>query len=124
MRWINTKPSPAIATLLMLAPFVLLVIAYGLGSAARLADNPADKLLPALGTLVDAINRMAFIPDQPPGDLLRWSDPAASLSRLFTALAISTAIALVIGMVVGMLPYARSLLAPVIATISMVPPLA
>ncbi|MEO5805457.1 ABC transporter permease subunit [Devosia sp.] len=124
MRWINTKPNRPLQIALMLSPFVLLVIAYGLGSAARLADNPTDKLLPALGTLVDAVNRMAFIPDQRSGDLLLWSDTSASLTRLFTALAISTAIALVIGMLVGMLPYARSLLAPVIATISMVPPLA
>jgi hypothetical protein len=28
MRWINTKPSPAVTTALMLAPFVLLVIAW------------------------------------------------------------------------------------------------
>ncbi|HEY0033571.1 MAG TPA: ABC transporter permease subunit [Devosia sp.] len=124
MRWINTKPSPAVATLLMLAPFVVLVVAYSFGSAARLADNPSDKLLPALQTMVDAINRMAFIPDPRTGEYVLWSDTVASLSRLFSALAISTAIALVFGMVVGMLPYLRALLAPVIATISMVPPLA
>ncbi|HEY8357903.1 MAG TPA: ABC transporter permease subunit [Ramlibacter sp.] len=124
MRWINTKPSPAVATLLMLAPFVLLVVAYGAGSAARLADNPSDKLLPALQTMVDAINRMAFLPDPRTGEYILWSDTVASLGRLFSALAISTAIALVFGMAVGMLPFLRALLAPSVATISMVPPLA
>jgi len=124
MRWINTKPSPAISTALMLAPFVLLVIAYGIGSAARLADNPSDKLLPALSSLTDAINRMAFSPDPRTGEYLLWSDTAASLSRLLRALGISTAVALVFGMLVGMLPYVRALLAPFIATVSMVPPLA
>jgi NitT/TauT family transport system permease protein len=124
MRWINTKPSPAVTTLLMLTPFVLLVVAYGLGSAARLADNPSDKLLPALQSMVDAINRMAFIPDARTGEYILWSDTVASLYRLFSALAISTVIALVFGMAVGMLPYLRALLAPFIATISMVPPLA
>ena len=124
MRWINTKPSPGLQLTLMLAPFVLLVIAYGLGSAARLADNPSDKLLPALASLTDAVNRMAFTPDVRTGDYLMWSDTAASLSRLLWALGISTAIALVLGMVVGMFPYARAFLAPFIATVSMVPPLA
>jgi NitT/TauT family transport system permease protein len=124
MRWINRKPGPGTRTLLMLAPFVLLVIAYGLGSMARLADNPSDKLLPALGTMVDAVNRMAFVPDVRTGEYVLWSDTGASLSRLLIALGLSTLIALVTGMVVGMLPYVRALLAPFIATISMVPPLA
>jgi NitT/TauT family transport system permease protein len=124
MRWINTKPGPAMRLLLMLAPFVLLVIAYGMGSAARLADNPSDKLLPALASLTDAINRMAFTPDVRTGEYLMWVDTTASLSRLLWALGISTAIALLFGMVVGMFPYVRALLAPFIATVSMVPPLA
>lgn len=124
MRWINTKPGPAMRLLLMSTPFLLLVIAYGMGSAARLADNPSDKLLPALATLTDAVNRMAFTPDVRTGEYLLWVDTAASLSRLLWALGISTAIALFFGMVVGMFPYIRALLAPFIATISMVPPLA
>jgi NitT/TauT family transport system permease protein len=124
MRWINTKPTPALQAVLTLAPFLLLLIAYALGSAARLADNPSDKLLPALTSLSNAVNRMAFVPDARTGELLLWSDTAASLVRLFSALAISTAIALVFGMIVGMFPYVRALLAPFIATISMVPPLA
>jgi len=82
MRWINTRPSPTVKLLLMLAPFVLLVAAYALGSAARLAENPSDKLLPALASLTDAINRMAFTPDVRTGEYLLWSDTAASLSRL------------------------------------------
>ncbi|MET3900726.1 NitT/TauT family transport system permease protein [Devosia sp. UYZn731] len=124
MRWINTKPTRITQIALMLAPFVLLIVAYGFGSAARLADNPADKLLPALQTLIDAINRMALQPDPRTGEYLLWSDTGASLVRLFSALGISTLIALVFGMVIGMLPYVRALLAPFVATISMVPPLA
>lgn len=124
MRWINTKPGPALKLLLMSTPFLLLVIAYGMGSAARLADNPSDKLLPALASLTDAINRMAFTPDVRTGEYLMWVDTIASLSRLLWALGISTAIALFFSIVVGMLPYIRALLAPFIATVSMVPPLA
>lgn len=124
MRWINLKPSRTNQLILALLPFVVLVVAYGLGSAARLAENPSDKLLPALSALADAINRMAFVPDPRTGEYLFWSDTLASLGRLFSALGISTAIALVFGMIVGMFPYARALLAPFFAAVSMVPPLA
>ena len=124
MRLINIKPSRTTQLLLALLPFVLLVVAYGIGSAARLAENSSDKLLPALGTITDAINRLAFVPDPRTGDYILWSDTWASLGRLFAALGISTAIALVVGMLVGMIPYLRALLAPFLAAISMVPPLA
>ncbi len=50
--------------------------------------------------------------------------PLASLERLLAGLAIATLIALVIGTVIGMLPYVRALIAPFVATFSMVPPLA
>jgi NitT/TauT family transport system permease protein len=99
-------------------------MAYTLGSAQRLAENANDKLLPSFVGFADAINRLAFIPDARTGDIVLWSDTLASLIRLGSGLGIATLIALVIGMVIGMLPYARSLLAPVVATISMVPPLA
>ena len=124
MRWINLKPSRSTQLLLMLAPFVLLALAYALGSAARLADNPSDKLLPALATLVDTINRMAFQPDVRTGELLLWTDTWSSLGRLFAGLGISTAIALGFGMAIGMFPFVRAFLAPFFAAISMVPPLA
>ena len=124
MRLINLKPSRTNQLLLALAPFALLILAYALGSAARLAENPSDKLLPALTSLVDAINRMAFTEDTRTGEYLFWSDTFASLGRLGAALGISTAIALLFGMIIGMFPYVRALLAPFFAAVSMVPPLA
>lgn len=124
MRWINLKPSRSTQLLLALAPFVVLALAYAIGSAARLAENPSDKLLPALTSLADAINRMAFQPDVRTGELLLWTDSWSSLGRLFAGLGISTLIALGFGMTIGMFPLARALLAPFFAAISMVPPLA
>lgn len=124
MRWINTRPSRGAQFALMLLPFVLLIAAYTAGSAARLAENANDKLLPSLAGFTDAINRLAFLPDTRTGDYLLWSDTAASLIRLFAGLGISTLTALLIGMIIGMLPYLRALLAPFVAVISMVPPLA
>jgi NitT/TauT family transport system permease protein len=124
MRLINLRPSRTSQLLLASLPFALVLIAYAAGSSARLSANPNDKLLPALASFTDAINRMAFIPDQRTGEYLMLADTLASLSRLGASLAIATMIALVVGMLVGMIPYLRSLLAPIIAVISMVPPLA
>ncbi|MBR0558325.1 ABC transporter permease subunit [Ciceribacter sp. L1K23] len=124
MRWINARPSNGARLALIVTPFVLTLIAYAMGSAARLAENPADKLLPSLDGFLDAIDRMAFTADIRTGDYLLWVDTAASLMRLFSGLGIATVIALLLGMLIGMLPYLRSLLAPYVAAVSMVPPLA
>ena len=124
MRLINRRPSRLTQLVLGLLPFMLVAIAYGLGSAARLAENPSDRLLPALSAIVDAVNRLAFVADPRTGEFILWADTLASLSRLGWALAIATAIALVLGMLVGMVPYLRALLAPFLAAVSMVPPLA
>jgi len=124
MRWINTRPSRGAQFALLLLPFALVVVTYAIGSAARLADNANDKLLPSLAGFADAINRMAFLPDARTGEYLLWADTLASLIRLFAGLGISTVTALLIGMLIGMLPTMRALLSPFVAVVSMVPPLA
>ena len=53
-----------------------------------------------------------------------WTDTAASLERLGSALLISATLALLVGMLIGMLPFVRAVLAPFVAFVSMVPPLA
>ncbi|MEQ1653297.1 MAG: ABC transporter permease [Hyphomicrobium sp.] len=124
MRAINIKPD--VTTLVVLAglPFLLLILAYILGSEARLAINPNDKLLPSFTAMGEAINQYALQPDARTGQYLLWSDTAASLTRLLTALVISTVIALFFGIVIGLLPVAGATLGPVVAVSSMVPPLA
>lgn len=124
MRLINRHPGRGSALILGALPFGLLALAYLLGSALRLAENPQDKLLPALTTIADAVDRMAFSPDPRTGDYLLWVDTAASLERLGIALLISAALALVMGMLIGMLPFVRAVMAPFVAFVSMVPPLA
>ena len=124
MRWINTRPSSGARLALAALPFAAVLIAYTIGSAARMAENANDKLLPGFAGFADTINRMAFIPDARTGDIVLWTDTIASLIRLFSGLGIATATALAIGMMIGMLPYARSLLSPFVAAVSMVPPLA
>ena len=86
-RLINRRPSRASALLLGILPFVLLALVYLIGSEARLASNPGDKLLPSLATLIDTTQRLATQPDARSGDILLWTDTAASLRRLAWALA-------------------------------------
>ncbi|PWR21859.1 ABC transporter permease [Zavarzinia compransoris] len=124
MRAINRELRPGSRLLLGALPFAVVVIAYLIGSALRLAENPADKLLPALSSFADAIDRMAFTADTRTGDILWWLDTAASLARLGAALAIATLISLGAGIAIGLLPHVRALFGGFIAVVSMVPPLA
>ena len=79
---INRQPSRAASWALGLLPFALLIVVYMLASDARLADNPNDKLLPALDSFVQAINRMAFEPSKRSGEYLLLADTLASLQRI------------------------------------------
>jgi len=124
VRLINLNPGRGRRVFLGALPFALLALAYVVGSALRLADNPGDKLLPSLAAMGRMIDVMAFTPDKRTGDYLLWTDTAASLFRLWSGLAIATAIALVVGLLNGVLPVARATLAPFVAFLSMVPPLA
>lgn len=123
-RLINLKPGRGSTLALGVLPFVLLLAAYLFGSSVRLADNPDDKLLPSLSSLGAAIGTYAFEQDPRSGRVLLWSDTFASLKRIGVALAVSAAIGLVLGIAIGILPYAGATLGPVVAAISMIPPLA
>ena len=124
MRFINLRPDRGTSLLLALLPFVLVVVAYVIGSAERLAENPADKLLPSLSTLAETTIRVAFTADARTGDYMLLTDTLASLERLVSALAIATATALVLGVLIGLLPVMNAFLAGFVAMVSMVPPLA
>ncbi len=124
MRLINRLPSRPLAVFLAALPFVLVLIAYAVGSEIRLAANPADKLLPALGSIQDTALRLFTEGDRRSGEILLWKDTWASLSRLLIGVGIAAALSLLIGMVVGLLPLARATLSGFVAVLSMVPPLA
>lgn len=123
-RIINRRPGRGGAFLLGALPFVLIVIAYLMGSAARLADNPNDKLLPSLDSLGTAIVQVAFTEDARTGRVILWQDTAASLRRLCIGLGVSTAIGLVFGIGIGLVPLNRATLSPLFAAFSMIPCLA
>jgi NitT/TauT family transport system permease protein len=124
MRLINIHPARGGRILLAVLPFALLVLAYLVASSLRLAENPADKLLPSPSAMMRMVEVMAFEPDRRTGDYLLWADTAASLFRLWSGLAIATTVALVLGLLIGVLPLARAMLGPIVAFVSMVPPLA
>ncbi|MDZ7888310.1 MAG: ABC transporter permease [Pseudomonas sp.] len=124
MRLINRHPDRGGRLLLILLPFALLLFAYFIGSAARLTDNPNDKLLPSASQMVAAIDRLAFTEDKRSGNYLFWRDSAASLTRLGLGIGIAAVAGLCLGIAAGILPLLGAPLSPLLTVLSMVPPLA
>ncbi|WP_406608717.1 ABC transporter permease [Agarivorans sp. JK6] len=123
-RIINKKPSRFVRLMLGLLPFLLLIALYMAASQARLADNPNDKLLPAMSSFVETINRMAFEPSKRSGEYLMLADTLASLTRLALGVGISALVALMVGVANGMVPFVRAPLSPLVTAISLIPPMA
>ncbi len=124
MRLINRIPSRPTAVILAALPFLLVLLAYGVGSAIRLEANPSDKLLPAPSAILDTAVRLFTEPDRRSREILLWRDTAASLIRLALGVGIAAALSLTLGMLIGLLPYARRSFSGFVAVLSMVPPLA
>jgi len=124
VRLVNRQPARGPAVALGLLPFIVLVIAYLIGSHIRLAENPGDKLLPTPATLASTLHSYAAEEDVRSGEILFWLDTVASLKRIFTALALSAAIGLALGLAIGAVPLVRAVLAPFVAAVAMIPPLA
>jgi NitT/TauT family transport system permease protein len=123
-RLINQRPGRGGAVMLSLLPFVLVLCAYLVYSHARLLENPGDKLLPAPSTIATTLHRYAFEEDERSGDYLFWTDTVASLERLLAALLVSAVLGLSLGLTIGVVPYVRATLAPFVAALSLIPPLA
>ena len=124
MRLINRHPGVVLRAALVATPFVLVAIAYAIGSEIRLAENPSDKLLPAPSTIWDTAVRLFTEPDRRSKEILLWRDTAASLERLFWGVGAASVIALCLGLAIGLLPYMRRGLSGFVAILSMIPPLA
>jgi NitT/TauT family transport system permease protein len=120
----NIAPRRGGRLALALLPFVLIAIVYVVASAERRAVNPDDKLLPPVGEMADAVERLALQPDRRSGEVVLWTDTAASLQRLGLGLGIATLAGLAFGLAIGILPFVSATLAPLVAVISMIPPMA
>ncbi|MCA1493271.1 ABC transporter permease subunit [Ensifer sp. NBAIM29] len=123
-RAVNIVPGSGTRILLALLPFLLIACLYVVVSAERRAANPGDKLLPPITEMATSMDRLATEPDRRSGDLTLWSDTAASLQRLFIGLGAAAAIGLVLGLALGLLPVASAGLSPLVAVMSMIPPMA
>ena len=124
MHLVSITPTRGQRMLLALVPFLLLAVAYGVGSSMRLAENPDDRLLPALATMTESFVGMATEVDYRSGEVLLWSDTLASLQRLLLGVGIAALLALVLGTAQGMLPVVGAPLSPFMSVLSMVPPMA
>lgn len=124
MRLINRHPSRPVKWLLGLLPFLLLGILYVAASQQRLAENPDDKLLPNVASMVAAMDRLAFQPSKRTGEYLFWQDTASSLQRLGIGVGISALLGLSFGLVNGAIPLVRANLSPLVTAVSLVPPMA
>ena len=124
MRLINRRPGRPLSLFLALLPFAAALLTYMVASEARLAANPADRLLPSLPTIADTAWSLFTEGDRRTGRILLWHDTAASLARLGAGVAIAATIGLVTGLLIGLLPHIRAGLATFVAVLSMIPPLA
>lgn len=120
----NQHPGRMGTLLLSVLPFLVIVVVYLVASDMRLSENPNDKLLPSLSSFGDAIQQLAVEPSRRTGDILLWADTTASLQRLFLGVGLSALLGLVFGVATGIVPYVRASLSPLIAVLSMIPPLA
>lgn len=123
-RLVNLEAKRGSALGLGALPFVLCLLAYLMASSLRLAENPGDKLLPSATTIAATLEHYALEEDERSGDVLLWKDTAASLQRIGLALGISATLSLSLGVLIGAIPLLRATLAPFVAALSMIPPLA
>jgi NitT/TauT family transport system permease protein len=123
-RLVNIRPNRRSAFALGALPLILILIIYMAASNVRHAANPSDKLLPTFEKMAAAVRTMAFEPDVMSGKILLVTDTLASLQRLGLGLAFSVLIALLMGLILGMIPILRAKFGPLVAIISVVPPIA
>jgi NitT/TauT family transport system permease protein len=121
---LHAQPGRRLAWLLALIPFLLLMLAYGAASHQRHVENPADKVLPTAGQMLDAAQRMAFSEDSRSGKRLLWADTAASLQRLLIGLGLAALVGLLLGLNIGLFPGLSAAGMPFVTFLAMVPPLA
>ncbi|WP_457446793.1 ABC transporter permease [Roseateles sp. P5_E4] len=124
MRFINRVPNRGVRLLLAMLPLVLLLVLYAAGSSVRLSENPDDKLLPSFAQMVDAMRHMAFEQDERTGDYLMLSDTLVSLQRLGLGLGLAALVGLCLGVAAGVFPLLGAPLSPLLAVVSVIPPLA
>lgn len=124
MRLVNIKPQRGARIIIGAIPILVILIVYGVVSAARADANPNDKVLPTFAAMAQAVARATTQIDPRTGEITAWSDTVASLWRLGLGVAIATLSTLVIGLALGVVPLVRAALGPIVAIIAVIPPIA
>ncbi len=123
-RGLHAEPPRWLNIALALAPFILLLAIYLMAAEIRHQDNPQDKLLPTLGKIALAVEKVALSPDSRSGEILLWQDTSASLKRLTLGVGIASLIGFFLGLNMGLLPGIRGLSLTFLTFIANIPPLA
>ena len=137
---LHAVPSRKLAFFLMLIPFAVVLGMYLFGSHYRLSQNPRDKIMPAISTMISSTIDMAIEPNNPirgykaptttwdkikaipQGKLL--NDIEASLQRLIIAVVLAAVVGLLLGMNMALFPGMAAVLNPFITFFSNIPALA
>lgn len=123
-RLINLTPTKPTTWLLGMLPFAVVLFLYLLGSDARLAENPTDKLLPSFMQMGETLNDYVLQPSKRTGEYLFWVDTYSSLKRLLLGISIAAIIGFTIGLLTGAIPTLHAPFSPILTVISLVPPMA
>jgi len=123
-RLLNVRPGLGARLALGAAPLVALAIVYLLAAAALHAANPAERILPTPAAMVERMRILGGQVDPQTGTVTLWADTGASLRRLGIGLGVATLLALGLGLLIGLIPLVRAGLAPLVAAIAVVPPIA
>jgi NitT/TauT family transport system permease protein len=123
-RILNVRPRAGVRALLGLFPLLALLLVYVAASTVQHTANPAEKILPTLGAILEEVRVMGFQVDPQTGAIPLWQDTGASLGRLGLGLVIATGITLILGLLIGTLPLVRATLSPLVAAIAVIPPIA
>ncbi len=121
---VHASPAPAVARMLMLLPFIVLLAVYLMASHQRLAINPDDKILPSVSQMADSVVDLAFKPDARTGEYVMLQDTLSSLRRLAIGITLAAVVGLLLGLNMAVFPGMGHTLLAVVTFLSIVPPLA
>lgn len=123
-RGLHAEPPYWLNIGLALLPFLLFLAIYLVAAEIRHEANPQDKLLPTVGKIVQALEKVAIVPDDRSGEILLWHDTGASLKRLGLGVTVAAVIGFFLGLNMGLLPGIRGLSLPFLTFVANIPPLA
>ena len=123
-RGLHAQPPYWLNILLAITPFLLFIAVYLVAAGIRHEANPQDKLLPTVNKIIQAVEKVAVVPDTRTGEILLWKDTAASLKRLGLGVSVAAVIGFFLGLNMGLLPGLRGLSLSFLTFVANIPPLA